>query len=934
MPLNHRLGQALTEARSKARSVYHLLRDRGVNDEARVAVRKLLGTLHSLWLLFEDFAEQDTSPACPDHTLFDDLSDLLDDPSLAWSASSARPRSEAPSLSAFTSSIYRIQCQLDSLVRCDSWAALLVRLSTDGYRKDVLSQHLDHTVELIPKPTEIDSDRCIAILLNAEFDKQLTECFVHRQYVAERDVKCPEYGAAAKLLPDLARQRYTDYKTPLHVLFHSRKSSHFLQWLLEYARQEWPEQFNLSSGALSMTPLNLLMSRLEDDSVTPFHVAASLGLPRLCEQLLLWGVDVNKPSSMGTPLYCALLGPTALLGRSADASQLVSDCKPTDSQEETIKVLLDSGASCTVETAGPCQDEKFSLATLAFLICQAIRAPKILLQLLKLGISLDLRFVQLFHGKDSLLQYWPSPLKPPTRSFLEGMLPAILDRAIPEYDSYNDISLLATGIYEILDHFDLARPSSIARSRPLDVSDTLYEELVREAVQDGETAVVRRLILDPRWNPNALMAPQRALSSASSEDEFAMDEPRDGTTILHYAAETDEIALLAAILTSGEDVNVHVRNHKDQTPLMLSESPEVFRLLLDHGARTTDTDESGRNVWHFAAANSDIELLDCLQEYDKHKDHNLRAVMNDGQTPIAEAVLYPFSSMRKGQKLTPAALKVAIHMLEICRPNLAYLKSPEPLVLLAVECGSADLLRSLIDFGADPFEVDGESRNALHYLNVSATNPLIDILLNLDFETILNVQGLSPAETIFQVFNDRALFGPTSATHPASFCALDAGVYSRLLDYKDILASRDDSGMGLWERFSRNVFATDAPRWPAELTNSAQSSLQIAVECLIKKGALAKYEEERGRCGIIPIFSRWTEISGTKGRLPKWLGSILLPILEVTTKIDEVRESPGVVEFITRATELENSEIAQHYLNTGDHETAQYYLDLGDMVPE
>lgn len=932
MPLSHRLGQALAEARSKARSVYDLLRSRGVNDEARVAVRILLGTLHSLWLLFEDFAEQGTSPACPDHTLFDDLSDLLDNPSLEWSASSSAPRSEPPSLSVFTSNIYRIQCHLDSLVRCDSWAALLVRLSTDGHHKDVLGQQLDHTVDSAPKPIEIDSDTCIAILLNADFDKQLDECFIHSQYVAERDIKCPEYGAAAKLLPNLARHRYTDYKTPLHVLFHSRKSSHFLQWLLEYARQEWPEHFNLKSGALSMSPLNLLMSRLEDDSVTPFHIAASLGLPRLCEQLLSWGVDVNKPSPLGTPLYCALLGPTALLGRSADPAQLVSDCKPTDSQEETIRVLLDSGASCTVDAAGPCQDETFSLAALAFLICQAIRAPKILLRLLKSGVNLDLRFIQLFHGKHSLLEYWPSPLKPPTRSFLEGMLPAILDRAIPEYDSYNDISLLATGIYEILDHFDLARPSSMARSRSLDVSDTLYVELVREAVQDGETAVVRRLILDPRWNPNAFMAPQRALSTASSDDEYAMDEPRNATTILHYAVETDEIALLAAILTSGEDVDVHVRNHKDQTPLMLSESPEVFKLLLDHGARTTDTDESGRNVWHFAAANSDIALLDCLQDYDKYRDQNLRGLMNDGQTPIAEAILYPFSSMRNGQKITSEDLKGAIHMLRTCKPDLAYLKSPQPLVFLAVECGSADLLRSLIDFGADPFEVDEESRNALHFLNVSARKPLIDILLNLDFETILNAQRISPAETIFQVFNDRALFGPTFATHPASFCTLDAGVYSRLLDYKNILASRDDADMGLWERFSRNVFATDAPRWPAGLT--AQPSLQTAVECLVNKGALTKYEEERGRCGIIPIFSRWTEISGTQKRLPKWLGSILLTILEATTKLDEVRESPGVVEFITRATELENHEIAQQYLDTGDHETAQQYLDLGDMVPE
>ncbi|OHE95143.1 hypothetical protein CORC01_09530 [Colletotrichum orchidophilum] len=918
MPLSHRLVQALAEARSKARSVYHLLRDRGVNDDARVAVRILLGTLHSLWLLFEDFAEQGTSPACPDHTLFDDLADLFDDSSLEWSTGSTTPKGGPPPLSGFVSSIYKIQLQLESLVRCNSWADLLVRLSTTGHRRDIYSQDLGQTIDSTPKGLEIDGDTCMALLLSAEFDKKLDDCHTHRQYVAEREIKHPEFAAAAKLLPDLARQRYTDYKTSLHMLFHSRKSSHFLQWLMEYARQEWPQHFNFGSGALSMTPLHLLMSRLSDDSVTPFHVAASLGLPRLCEQLIQWGVDLNKPSSLGTPLYCALLGPTALLGRSDDPAQLVSDCIPTDSQEETLRVLLDAGASCTTETAGPCQDENFSLATLGFLICQEIRAPKILLRVLKSGVSIDSRFVQLFHGKNSLLEYWPSPLKPPTRSFLEGMLPAILDRAIPEYDSYNDISLLATGIYEILDHFDLARPSTISGSRPLDVSDTLYAELVREAVQDCETAVVRRLILDPRWNPNASMAPQRAQSIASSDDGVSFHEAHKATTILHYAVEADEIALVAAILTSREDVDVQVRNHKDQTPLMLSESPEVFKLLMDHGARTTDTDESGRNVWHFAAANSDTALLDCLQEYDKHWDQNLRGVMTDGQTPIAQAVIYPFSQMKRRRKMTSEAPVGAIHMLKTCKSDAAYLKSPTPLVFLAVEWGSADLLRSLIDFGADPLEIDRKCRNALHFLNVSAREPLISILLSLDFENILNDQDSSPAETVFQIFNDTALFGPTPDkifNHPASFGTLDAGVYSRLLGYKDILNSRDDADMGLWERFSLTVLATDAPRWPAGLT--AQPSLQTAVECLIKKGALAKYEEESGQCGLIPVLSGWPKVSASHDRFSKWLEDILYTILKASTKLDGFNEAPAAVQCLRLAIKQEHVGLVKQLLDLG-----------------
>ncbi|TQN66313.1 Ankyrin-1 [Colletotrichum shisoi] len=914
------LRQALAEAQAKTQAAYLLMNDFGSHSEVRLALRLLSGTLHSLSLLFDDFADEqyDAASTRPDHTLIDSLGDTLDDLIQAWLRGFVAPGrgTETPSPPEFTSQIRQFHAQLSPAIHANSWAALLVFLSTTtGPRKPSRKREADELNGTTWEASETSPERCLNLLLSPEFDHKLDSCYSHRVYAAERGATHPEYVVCAKLLPEIAHSYHRSVRNQLRLLFHPRKSANFLQWLLEYARQEWPCHFDPASGSLSMSPLRQLMSAVSDASVSTLHIASALGLHRVCEALIhLEKQDVNRQSLMGTPLYCALLGPTALFARYDDPTQLVADRRPTSGQEPTLHVLLDAGATCTSVSAGSQQDEALSLATVAFFTCQSIDAPDALVRIIRAGFSRDDRFLQLFHGKNSILQYWPSPLPPLTRSFLASVLPEILDSAAMQYNGDDETSLLMAGIYDVLGYYGLADSCSGRGSRPLGVSDKVYADLVQEAVQDHKAAVVRRLILDPRWNPN-----QPIPSCLDSEEPY-----QKSSTILHDAVESCDVYMASLILQSGDDVDVHVRDECQRTPLMLSETPDVLRLLLSHGARTTDTDEDGRNVWHIEAANSDIGMIDALHAFDEHTDRNLRALMKDGQTPIAQSIIYPLSRRKRLVMSKREAVAGALHMLEVCEPNAAYLQSPTPLLFLAVEWGSCELVRKLVDFGADPFEMGDDGRNALHFLEVNAGEDLVETLLDLHVEPVLTKDGQSPAETIFTAFNDSLFWDPDPDRpnrRPVNHRPLDYGAYNLLLT-DEVLGSRNSEGAGLWERFATGVLGTWASKWPPG--SNVWESLQTAVDCLVDKAIPVRYEEETGKCALVPVLSAWMDYATAHDKWPVRLGEMLCSILRVSTKVESFQQSPTAVQCLKLAVEQEQKDVVVTLLDLGVSVHAQH----------
>ncbi|KAK2031305.1 ankyrin [Colletotrichum zoysiae] len=255
-------------------------------------------------------------------------------------------------------------------------------------------------------------------------------------------------------------------------------------------------------------------------------------------------------------------------------------------------------------------------------------------------------------------------------------------------------------------------------------------------------------------------------------------------------------------------------------------------------------------------------------------------------------------------------------MLELCVPNVAYLQNPL-LVSLAVHWGSVELVRKLIDFGADPFYMDEDGGNALHYLNISSTEPLVRMLLDMPLKPVLTKDGLSPAETMFSFkshpeLSDCGRDRPLSSDHRPFDEPFEVAAYEALLT-DDILDSRDSNGAGLWERFASVVLGTWAAKWPPGATGWTDG-LHDAVRCLIKKGALLRYEEEKGECAIFPVLSGWLKTASEHKADTKFLGAVMATIMKASTEADGFGESAAAVQCLKRAVQLDHTELVAELL--------------------
>ncbi|KAF4817516.1 Ankyrin-2 [Colletotrichum siamense] len=936
--------KVLEEVHAKTFSAYFSLRQRAVNDDSQplrdvvTTLRLLVGATQSLALLIEELCMRELDflfdGPKPGRNLLDNLDGTLIDLNLASQGENIDEK--------ILVKLRAVLSGLRTAAATDHHLDFELCLSTIG-SSSVAEQRPQIALPTLNDPHHHDSSYNDALACVEQIcgpDVQLAkpgEYYVYKAKLAERDVERPSYGTYALKLPDVAEKHWgsirrdgittpetaqhafqSDFK---HLFSPKLKSGNFENWVLEYARQQWPERFDPTSPNFSTKPLVRLMSQVSDPSLRPIHVAAALGMAEVCRWLTSADPEsVRMRSPWGTPFYCALLGPNAFLGRVADPVELLADMRTPVNQNGTLVVLQNAGGALKGTDSsiiGPSQDESVSLATLAFLVCNFLQSPEKFLNIMDHNPDvsfLDDRFLTLFRSsrsERSTLKNWPIRFPPVYHNFLGSVLPVILDRAVINYDSYNDMSMLATGVYEMIGFFDL-EPEYLQRASPLlDVTPKAYTALVREAVQDREVDVVRRLTEDPRWDPNAFL--HKEIPSLQPTGD-SPEVPDKGTSILHWAVESDDLALTHLILKSGSDV--HVRNPRNQTPLLLSESPDVFNLLLSHGAQTTDIDEDGRNIWHVAAANSDIDLINCLLENDENQHQNLRARMRGGQTPIAQGIIYPFKQMIKGPKSSPKPPFGALHLLKWCKKDPAYLRSPKPLLFLAAEWGSEPLASSLLEFGADPNAVDDHGRSVLHYLNASATPELVRTLKKGCKAPALDNRGLSPAETIFAAFNleKGGRLSKKARNHPAYSEPLKASAYECLLT-RDVLVSRNASGAGLWERFVTTVIAEWSPRWPEGL--DAGPSILTALNALVKMWALADYETSTQSSALFPILYTWIEGLPTHSEVPPWMGDVFGCILKASGFKDSLKASPEAITLLKACIQQGRGDLVPKLLRAG-----------------
>ncbi|KAF9772466.1 hypothetical protein IL306_009831 [Fusarium sp. DS 682] len=750
-----------------------------------------------------------------------------------------------------------------SLFKTEPLPQLLVQKEYDpeSIESPVQIPYDDEHGEPIPEDVSV----WLAILTAPEYDREPAEYNEEVTLLQSRRIKEPLYRIAAMRWPKYAEIYWQKLRPQVCSLFRIQKSYNFVQWVLEYARETYPRTF----GTLALSPRFLieLTDALCDGSVSPLHIAAALSLPNLCRDLLSMGANINQPSLLGTPLYCALVGSKVLITLTEPeswATLLVGSDSDID-QAATILLLADKGADCTYRYAWKNTTEEVSLAGLAFWTAMKTKHEAIFTNIVKGGGILD-------HAFCNLLQREPVVKRGLIhRTRFARLLTYVYDLTLLDIEREGtEYHWLQELVARLMVHANV-KFSPLAGGRVETLSDDAFADAIRTAVLDFNAMLVERLVKDPRFDPNF---------------KYEKDE-----TLLHMAAESAQNEILDILIHAGADIRA--RDESGRTPLMVvNEVSPLAKLILEHSAPTFDKDDGGRNIWHYFAATNEDDVLKFLWENDPFKIRNLDAIDEHGYTPLQSAFCHVKALQQFPKTHKPVAPFAAWFLLEKCQGYLQA-EGNENLARWAVEWGNLALVQKL--FQLFP-QANMDDELLLKSLNISACPRLVSLVLNRAGPSRPFEDGTTPAETVITNVKllDEGRIVSSPSSHPSCSPNMTRNSYLELLT-PEVLKSRDSAGRGLWLRFAQDVLpllsfpSSEHPRNMYFLS----SFIRMAIMCLVEKGALADYERETNEWAISCIINKGSEAQESEVPKPprweRWHIPFVAAILE--TWLDENHES-------------------------------------------
>ncbi|KAF4973908.1 hypothetical protein FZEAL_9134 [Fusarium zealandicum] len=711
-----------------------------------------------------------------------------------------------------------------------------------------------------PSPEEISA--WLTLLNSPEHDREPAEYNQEAALVQSRRATCPNYRTAATRWPKFAEKHWQKLRPQICTLFRVQRlpdqtppdqwSFSFAQWVLEFARETFPRTFG--PAAVSPRLLLELTDALCDGSVSSLHIAAALGLPSLCRDLLSMGANVNQPSILGTPLFCSLVGTKVLATRAEPdswSSLLVGYDSDVD-QAATVLLLLDKGADCSYRYHWKNADE-VSLAGLAFWAALTTKHENIFTRIVMGGCCLDGAFA-LFLRRNTLIN---RAMLHQTRfaHLLTYVYDLTLSRNVesslaPTEEQVHES--LGQTVSHLMLHTNVKFSFSESNGKITTLDDESIAKATRYAVLESNVILMERLTSDPRFNPN-----------------LSYDKRGQAGTILHMASEGSQLGIMDILIGAGADIQA--RDSMGRTPIMVVEAiAPLARLVLVHNASTLDRDNDGRTIWHLAAFTNDVDILKWLWENDPHKQRNIGltsraanpALLTATHTPLIAAFSYISTLSTMPRVAHGVAPKAARFLLEVGPRDIAP-GDHMRLVLYGIEWGDLCLLENLFKIIPRSTQLPGWLWLSL---NLSASDDLVTLVLDRCGPLHYRV-----AETV--ILNTK-LIGPRPPTassprpkptaHPSCSPQMTRSTYERLLT-PAVLASRDPDGRGLWSRFCRTIL-------PMLSGTSVEhhASLQflsdficMALSCLVKHGAHTSYEEETGEWALLCM-------ARTAGDRPQW----------------------------------------------------------------
>lgn len=752
------------------------------------------------------------------------------------------------------------------------------------------SHTLSENGEQQPTPEEVSA---WLTLLNApENDREPEEFNREVALVRSRRLTIPHYRRAAAQWPKYAETYWSKLRPQICSLFRLPKSYNLVQWALEYAKETYPRVYG--SSALSPKLLLELTDALCDGTISSLHIAAALGLPSLCRDLISMGTKVNQNSLLGTPLFCALVGPRALATRAAPdswTSLLVNGDSSAD-RAATVLLLLDKGADCKFQYQWKNADET-SLAGLAFWVALTTKYESVFTRIISQGAAIDDSFSQLLQRGSLIKRGMVSKTR------FARLITHVYDLTLSDGAELEaPQQLLQKTVSGLMKHTKLKFAFLDDNKRVACLKDDRFDLVLRAAVLDSDASFVERLSHDPRFNPN-----------------LSYDLYGGGGTILHMATEGSQFDIMDVLIRAG--ANLSARDNEGRTPIMVvEETAALSKLVLDHGASTTDVDNDGRTIWHLVAATNDHVLLKWLCENDPCKKQNLAAICSKGLTPLGSALNY-FNALKhlpqSNSKVQPTAARLLLKE----HNGQPYPTKTEGLAQMAVVWGELDVLEQVLKIVP---EVDETGCSLLHHLNMSASDEVVDLVLKTSQASPQQLaKECAAAET---VITNTFMFGMSPngfrrlSAHPGCFPSMTKKAYKRLL-VPEALLSLGSEDKCIWTRFCENVFpmlSGKSSKYPAALTQLSEF-ITMAISCLADCGVLTAYKE---RTGTAPVF----RMCGAKKKdyiWSDWQIPLVIAVLEQSSADSTLDffQSYDAVSFLRLAVGCLQTELVSRFVDKG-----------------
>ena len=791
--------------------------------------------------------------------------------------------------------------------------------------------------------TDVDMATTLLRFLNfQDFNNVLSEVKIEKARRRQRLKSDPLYGYAAAWWPLLSNGHWQSVSSLVLALFRAPTSNNFMQWILQYCTRHFD---HLYESVLIAGPLLRLVDLFTKPYMSPLHVAACLGLPALCRALVETGehdVNSNDPSGLGSPLYLALLGPQALGLFSTEPPEMIwrllHGGPASLRRKETVETLLSLGATFD----GGKTPLRASIASLSFLACAIMEDAQLFISLLDKSAGLPLddslsRTLKLFRiERGPFASKLSAENELPTESqkkFMNDVFEHIMDRATSALATGAAKSPTVTTLEDVIEHVvdrgdDYNLPcADVNERRPILCSDEEYKNLVLANIGRVHSELLRRLMRDPRWDPNACLL---------DGEGTGPDDEATGQTVLHLAVEGKSEVLVIELLNNGSD---HTRRDaKGRTPLLLVESAISLRTLLHHGADILVRDNKGRSLWHIAAANNDVVILEHLLKVSSPSEiaAALQVTSKKGRTPLADAFSYVRKLRPSPSFLPQTASKpgAALLLLPHCKDRPGCLQSDTPLMHLAAEWAVPELVERLGSAAADELQLsDANGRTPLHCLNISATTELITALRAKCGEglPLQTKDGKTPAETVMLNFESEEPMDVRMRSnvtgHPSFVSKIDGEAFAALLT-PETIKSRDDRDRTLWERFCTDVLlyckwtvtgpegtvanpGTDSHR-PA-FWSLVGPLIDMTIAGLVKAGAHREYEKQHEKSAFLPLVAGVWEESKL---IPPWLMKPCITLLAAETEhFDKIKEEPPVLLTLRWAAAGDRCELTEALLN-------------------